>query len=157
MLWLPEGHGSYEALKLRQRKVSVIQFIPNNAPVSQQFTGLIESRPPPPPTLPARPYPGTHLRTLFLPALGTVVRCALFFQSGQRGIWAGVQADYQQHIARAEDKKQHIQSIFTPPLSFLPAAFHHPVFTHSFHFNACAPWFISIFHLSVASVHVVSL
>lgn len=90
-----------------------------------QLLGLIQSGPPPPPILPARPHPSprSHTHTLFLAALRPVVRCALFFQPAQGGIWAGVQADYQQHIARTEDKKKatypvrlHSSARLSPPL-----------------------------------------
>lgn len=113
-----------------------------------QLLGLIQSRPPPPPILPhPSPRSHTHTHTLFLAALRPVVRCALFFQPAQGGIWAGVQADYQQHIARTEDKKKatypvrlHSSARLSPP-----SAFPYPVFTHSSHFNARPPWLVSIF------------
>lgn len=150
-LLLPEGQGCYKRIARSDRdsvhmerrgcKSAVYSFsdlfAQGRRPRRPRSLGLIEA----------------HIHTHFpLQRFILVVRCAMFFQSGQRGIWAGVQADYQQHIARAEDKKQHIHSISTPPRSLLLAAFPpHPVFTHSFHFKAPAP---PSFHLYFPGLQV---
>lgn len=56
--------------------------------------------------------PLSHTR--FLLVVHACVRCALFFPSGQKGIWAGIQAAF----AGALDKKQHIH----PSSSFFLSA-----------------------------------
>lgn len=135
-------YGSHRATAFtkHQRKASVIQFVPNGTAVSQQFTASwTRSIKAASPANPAHSALSRHAFTHTFPASAShCCQVCYVFPVREEGIWAGVQADYQPRTARAEDKKQHIQTIFTPPLSFLPAAFPHPVFTHSFHFNACA-------------------